>query len=462
MASRRLLAALKLCALAAVIAATLFWPRPAPAVLSIAAVAGESKPDPAELYQLREGLSIERFATGLELPVNLALAPGAGGDPNAPFLYVTELYGQVRVLTRNGTVSTYKEDLLNFDPVANFPGTGESGVTGIVVDPMTDDVLVSLVYMEDSTQKNRVLRLKSSADGMSAVGQQVILEGVPSAHSHQVHALTIGPDGKLYINMGDGTSMSAAQNDDDLRGKILRLNLDGSIPADNPAPGSEVYAKGFRNPFGAAWHPDQPWLYASDNAVTEGDRILKVEPGGNYGWCCDLNQNALYVFERENVISPTTLAFDYNHLLTPEGETHLFVSVTGQTYAQGSAQNWKRILDIKLNASGQVVEITELLRYIGEGRSSVIGIAFGPDGLYFSDLYGETGFDEGPVVANIYRVFSGPVGGIAELPEVAVLPLKTADSSGPNAGVLGGITGALAAGAVALGGAAWYARRRLR
>ena len=389
--------------------AVILWPRPSPiSSTGVAAVAEEFEPDPEELYQVRNGFSIERFASGLDLPVNLALAPGAGADPTAPFLYVTELYGQVRVLTLDGTVSTYAEGLLNYDPSAQFPGAGEGGVSGIVVDPESGDLLVSLVYLEDDALKNRVLRLESSPDGMLAVGQQVVMEGIPAGASHQVHALTIGPDGKLYVNVADGDHSPAAQDDDDLRGKILRLNLDGSIPADNPTPGDAVFAKGFRNPFGAAWHPDQPWLYASDNGPVTGDRILKVQAGGNYGWCCTPSQNALLLFDRNDALSPTAIAFDFERLLTAEGETHLFVSISGLTYAAGSLENSKKILDLRLNADGEVEEVSELLHYVGNGRSSVIGIAFGPDGLYFSDLYGETGFDEGPVAANIYRVFPDP------------------------------------------------------
>ena len=383
---------------------------PPPAAETIT-TSGGSPSDAAELYQVRPGLRIERFATGLALPVNLALAPGAGSDPGAPFLYVTELHRGVAVIAGDGTVSTYAEGLLNFDPVPRIPGGGGSGVIGLVVDPQSGDLLVSLAYREDEMQKSRVLRLKSSPDGMTAVGEQVVIEDIPSDGNHQVHTLTIGPDGKLYVNVADGNEEEAAQDDADLRGKILRLNLDGSVPDDNPTAGSAVFAKGFRNPFGAAWHPDQPWLYASDNGVLEGDRILKVEAGGNYGWpdIDDLLETALYVFDRDDVISPTAIAFDSDHLLTPEGETHLFVAVTGPIYHEGSVENGKKILDFRLNAAGEVEAVKELLHYVGDGRSSVIGIAFGPDALYFSDLYGETGFDEGPVAANIYRVFPGPV-----------------------------------------------------
>lgn len=390
---------------------------PGPHAIAVA----QAEPDPADLYSVRAGLQIERFATGLALPVNVAVSPAAGSDPNAPFLYVTELYGRVRVVTKDGTVSTYAEGLLNYDPSAPFPGSGELGVTGIVVDPLTNHVLVSLVYRDGAQFMNRVLSLESSADGMSAEGQQVLIAGIPAADSHQIQALTIGPDGKLYVNVGDGHESSAAQDHADLRGKILRLNLDGSIPDDNPTLRSPVYAKGFRNPFGAAWHPIQPRLYVSDNGPRHGDRLVRVAPGGNYGWCCNLSLDALYVFDRDDVISPTAIAFDRDHLLTPEGETHLFVSVSGPTYFEGALASGKKILDVQLDDNGEVEELTEVLRYVGCGRSSVIGLAFGPDGLYFSDLYGDDGFDRDPVEANIYRVSPAP----ASATTPALTPART-------------------------------------
>ena len=374
----------------------------------------EPKPEADDLWQVvPPGVEVERFASDFSLPVNLAAAPDPGNDPDAPFLYVAELYGQMRVLTKNGTVSTYEDGLLNFDPGAEpFPGAGSSGVSGITVEPGSGDLFVSLIYadeLDSGAPKDRVLRLESSPDGMTAAGQQTVIEGIPADSDHQVHALTIGPDGKLYVNVSDGFDPSTALNDNDLRGKILRLNLDGSIPTDNPDPASEVFAKGFRNPFGAAWHPDQTWLYVSDNGEVTGDRILKVEPGGSYGWDGNqesLEESALHLFDRMDAVSPTAIAFDRDHLLSPEGETHLFVAITGPWLVTGPVANGKKILDLKLTAEGEVETVTELVSYTGTGQSTIIGLAFASNGLYFTDLYGEAGFGGGGAVkANVYRIF---------------------------------------------------------
>lgn len=404
-----------------------------PQSTALAPIGPAGAPNAADLFDVRDGLEIEHFASGLSLPANLTLAPQAGEGANSPFLYAAELFGRVRVVTANGTVSTFADDLLNFDPSTQIPGAGENGLIGIATDPTNDDVFVSLVYM-DGSLKNEVLRLVATNDGLTSTGQQTILDNFPSANAHQVQALSIGPDNKLYVNVGDGHEGGAAQNNSDLRGKVLRLNLSGSVPADNPTEGSAVFAKGFRNPFGAAWHPTQPWLYVSDNGPGSGDRILKVEPGENYGWCCDTNMNALYVFTTSVGIAPTAMAFDVDHVISPPGETHLYVGFAGPTYASGQRSNGKKILDLKIGPSGNVEQVTELLHYTGSGRATVVGLTFGPDGLYFSDFYGETGFDSNPVNANIYRV--SPSGAV---PTATPTPTRTPTAATPPTGAPGDV-----------------------
>jgi hypothetical protein len=76
---------------------------------------------------LQPGYMVEEVAGGFQLPVNIAFVPDPGTDPSDPLLYVTELYGTIKVVTRDGTVSDYETDLLNFDPTGDFPGSGEQG-----------------------------------------------------------------------------------------------------------------------------------------------------------------------------------------------------------------------------------------------------------------------------------------------------------------------------------------------
>jgi hypothetical protein len=92
------------------------------------------------------GYKVEIVAKGFQLPVNIAFVPDPGSQPMDPLFYVTELYGTIKVVTKNGTVLTYADSLLNFAPTGNFPGSGEQGLSGIVVDSATGDVFVNMLY----------------------------------------------------------------------------------------------------------------------------------------------------------------------------------------------------------------------------------------------------------------------------------------------------------------------------
>jgi glucose/arabinose dehydrogenase len=349
------------------------------------------------------GFEIELVSTGLDLPVNLAFVPDPGNDPKAPLLYVTELYGQIKVITNDWTVRTYAKGLLNYDPSHQFPGSGEGGVTGISVEPQTGDLFVSMVYLDEGEIKAKVVKM-SSQDGLQVNSVKTIIDGIPSTtRAHQIQAVTIGFDGKLYVNVADGGDSERAQDDEDLRGKILRINLDGTIPDDNPMPESYVYAKGLRNPFGAAWRKSDQSLYVSINGPDRDDVIGKVEPGGNHGWPRTMRQNAVFVWEFTQ--APTAIAFMQDGQFSQEFDNHLFVALFGNSYAKGRNIKGKKIVKMKIDpgASGAVA-YDEFVTYVGEGAASPCGLAFGPGGLYFSDLHGDNNGLAGISSGSIYRV----------------------------------------------------------
>ncbi|RMD93649.1 MAG: hypothetical protein D6814_15360, partial [Calditrichaeota bacterium] len=310
-----------------------------------------------EKWSIPAGFEIKPVVTDLHLPVNIAFVPNPGPNPEDSFFYVSLLYGQIVMVQRNYATQLYATDLLNFNPTGEFAGSGELGVTGIVVDPASGDVFASMVYDSLDKKYGKVVRFHSEDGGRTAATQTVIISGIPSAVSHQVQALTIGPDGKLYLNTGDGSHPHAAPELDDLRGKILRMNLDGSMPPDNPFPGTYIYAKGLRNPFGAAWRPDDGFLYISDNGVKTDDRLVKIFPGGDYGWRLsnpDLTTGAIFLWTP--TVSPVEMDFQHTTPFPPEFRGDLFVGWAGIPYISGKNSRGKKIQRFKLDADGNVVE----------------------------------------------------------------------------------------------------------
>ncbi len=156
---------------------------------------------------------------------------------------------------------------------------GEGGLLGLAVH---DDALYVYFTASDG---NRVVRYElEGAPGSRTLGDRTtILDELPVARNHNAGRIAFGPDGKLYVPVGDAGNPSAAQDPSVRRGKILRVEPDGSIPADNPTPGSPVYSMGHRNVQGLAWDAEGR-LWASEFGQNTWDELNLIVPGGNYGW----------------------------------------------------------------------------------------------------------------------------------------------------------------------------------
>jgi glucose/arabinose dehydrogenase len=375
------------------------------------------------------GYIVEPVATGFQLPVNIAFVPNAVGN-DTPYFYVTELYGTIKVVTRNGAVSDYATNLLNFNPNPDppgFPGSGEKGLTGIVVDPASGDVFASMLYQAPNGEHYpKVVRFHSNDGGRTGGTPTVVLDmaGETQGASHQISNLSIGPDGKLYVHVGDGFVTATALNLDSFRGKILRVNFDGSPPPDNPFFVNDgisrardyVFAYGFRNPFGGAWRAADNAHYEVENGPGSNDRFAKVSRGQSYGWNgsdSSMMTNALYNWFY--TVAPVNIVFVQPQTFGGSGFPadkmgHAFVSESGPTYAPGpqppgSQPSGKRITEFTLDANGFVLSgPTTLLEYRGTGYATVVGLAAGPDGIYFSDLYKDNGTSPTERGATIWRV----------------------------------------------------------
>lgn len=375
----------------------------------------------------REGFRVEVFAGGLQLPVNIAFVPNPGPNPDDPFLYVTELYGTIRVVTRDRTVSAYASGLLNFNPSGAFPGSGEQGLTGLAVDPATGDVYASMLYASAANPSNhfpKIARFTSQDGGRTAASQTTVLDMVneTQGQSHQVSNLTIAPDGKLLCHMGDGFTTATAQDLESFRGKILRLNLDGSPASDNPfydagngiTARDHVLAYGVRNPFGGDWRAADGSHYEVENGPGV-DRFARIVAGRNFGWNgSDASMSNFAIWNWNPARGPVNLAFVQPETFGGSGFPaslmgHAFVSESGPTYAGGPQVLGKHVTEWILDASGQLVAGSiPFLEYAGHGRATACGLEAGPDGLYMTELYYDQGTAATQPGARILRVYFDP------------------------------------------------------
>lgn len=130
----------------------------------------------------------------------------------------------------------------------------------------------------------RVSRFNYNPKSENVFSDEKQFLNIDGPRSHMGGEVEIGPDNKLYITVGDGTEGERAQNMSNYRGKVLRLNTDGTIPETNPFDESFIYSLGHRNPQSLSWNPDTDNLFVSEHGPERYDEINRIESGRNYGW----------------------------------------------------------------------------------------------------------------------------------------------------------------------------------
>ncbi|BBX18753.1 glucose sorbosone dehydrogenase [Mycolicibacterium duvalii] len=312
------------------------------AVILLAACA-DDPPSPA---QPSAGSAID-VATGLDVPWGIAFLP----DGTA--LIAERDSATVAHMPEPGVVNPVGE-------VADVVARGEGGLLGLATAGST-------VYAYITTAAdNRVVTMQF--DGTALSPQTPVFTGIPAGTIHDGGRIAFGPDGKLYIATGETGSPQLAQDPASLGGKILRVNPDGSVPADNPDPTSPVFSLGHRNVQGLAWDAAGR-LWVSEYGANTWDELNRIEPGDNYGWPIVEGRAG-----REGLIDPV--------LQWRPDEA----SPSGLAFHNGAlwmaALRGQRLFQIPVNADGTVGNAASL--FVGEfGRLRTVVVA--PDGaLWFT------------------------------------------------------------------------------
>ena len=232
------------------------------------------------------GFVDDLIASNIPSPTAVQFAPDGR-------LFVAQQNGQLRVITNANPPALLSTPFLT----VTVSSSGERGLLGVAFDPNFSTNRFVYVYYTATTPAihNRVSRFTASATNPNVVqsGSETILlelNNLSSATNHNGGAIHFGPDGRLYIAVGENANRNNAQTLNNMLGKMLRINADGSIPTDNPffnqASGNNrtIWALGLRNPFNFAFQPGTGRMLLNDVGEVTWEEINDGIVGSNYGW----------------------------------------------------------------------------------------------------------------------------------------------------------------------------------
>ena len=357
-----------------------------------------------EDWAIERGFSITTDVSGVQFPSSLTFVPNPGSAPKDPLYFVTELPGTIKVVTNDRTVYTFAENFVPQPPEDEAFNLGTQGLTGVCLDP--EHGYVFAIFADHTSVgpfANHLVRFQSMAGtfSVSAADMQVIapvIESFVPTAGHQIDSCVV-LDGLLYVTIGDGGKLAGTQDIHQPFGKILRMTLDGAPAPNNPYYtdgdasniSNYVWASGLRNPYAIKVIDGRIYVFDNGNNT---DRLLAIQPGENYLWDgtdWSISANAMMV------VSPSFGPAQMDYIAA---DSTLFPASHAQTlYVASTATDAFKvpgIISLPVDfSSDHVAGVPRFfMQFRGEGDQYIVGLAQGPDALYFTailpDSAGET------------------------------------------------------------------------
>jgi glucose/arabinose dehydrogenase len=366
-------------------------------------------------------------ANGLSNPTAMALAPDGR-------IFVCQQGGQLRVI-KNGALLATPFVSLTVD------SNGERGLLGVAFDPNFALNQFVYVYYTATTPQihNRVSRFTANVDVAVAGSEVPILDlnNLSGATNHNGGAIHFGPDGKLYIAVGENANPANSQSLSNLLGKLLRINSNGTIPSDNPSTFSgiagsptgvnqAIWSVGLRNPYTFRFQPGTGRLFINDVGQNTWEEINDGIAGSNYGWancegfCTPPNANfrdPLFEYAHTGPVTTTGCAITGGDFYNPT--TVQFPAVyVGKYFFADFCNGWIRRFDPATNtatdfATGVSLPVDLLvspdgsLYYLARGTGSVMRVQFNAPSGTSSLIRGRVTTNGGSPVEGATVVLSG-------------------------------------------------------
>ncbi len=366
---------------------------------------------PASAASLPTNFTETLIAGGLSNPTAMAFAPDGR-------IFVTQQGGQLRVI-KNGSLLATPFVSLTVD------SNGERGLLGVAFDPNFATNNFIYVYYTATTPSphNRVSRFTASLGNpdVAMAGSEVTildLNNLAGATNHNGGAIHFGPDGKLYIAVGENANPAHSQSLGNLLGKILRINSDGSIPADNPtsfsgiagSPAGQnraIWSVGLRNPYTFTFQPGAGRMFINDVGQNSWEEINDGIAGSNYGWntcegaCTPPNANLRDpLFQYGHGGSPTTGCAITGGAFYNPSTVNFPNDYIGKYFYAEFCTGWIRRFDPATgtdtafatgaaNPVDLIVTADGSLYYLARGNGSVFRVRFNSPTNAFGDVSGQ-------------------------------------------------------------------------